>query len=132
MVDSRTTSAPGLSIAAADSVAALTAVRSGPSDSDSGVGTQITVTSGALSPASSARSAVARKPPSTIVSMSASVRSSMWLRPALRPSTVDCLDVKAGYVQADPDGLLGQRQAHVAKPDDHHVHETDLLEATDL
>ena len=39
------------------------------------------------------------------------------------------LDVIAGYVQADPDGLLGQRQAHVAKPDDHDVHETDLLEA---
>ena len=72
---------------------------------------------------------VARKPPATIAAMSASDRSSMWLRPALRPSTVDWLDVQAGNAQADPDRLLSQRQAHVAKSDDHHVHETDLLDA---
>ena len=32
------------------------------------------------------------------------------------------LDVETGDVQAGPDRLGGQRQAHVAEPDDHHVH----------
>jgi hypothetical protein len=91
VVDSRTTSAPGLSIAAAESVAALTAVRSGPSDSDSGV-----------------------------VDVAAAGVQALHGRG---------LHVITGHVQADPDGLLGQRKAHVAKPDDHDVHETDLLGA---
>ena len=86
----------------------------------------MTVTSG--SGATPATSVVARKPPATIAAMSASDRSSTWDRPALRPSTVDLPDVEAGDVQADADGLLGQRQADIAKADDHHVHVTDLLE----
>jgi len=31
-------------------------------------------------------------------------------------------DVEAGDVQADAHGLLGQRQADIAKANDHHVH----------
>ena len=109
VVDSRTTVVPARSSFAADSVAALTAVRSGPSDSDSGVGTQITMTSGPCSPvpsspvpssplpcsfttaATSGTVATARKPPATIAATSASLRSSTWLRPALSESTVACL-----------------------------------------
>jgi hypothetical protein len=35
--------------------------------------------------------------------------------------------VEAGDAQPGPDRLLRERQAHVAKPDDHHVHGNDLL-----
>ena len=81
---------PGRTSVAAVSVAARTAVRSGPSDSDSGVGTQMTITSGPV-PAIPATFVTARKPPASMAAISASDRSSTCDRPAFRPSTVACL-----------------------------------------
>jgi hypothetical protein len=88
VVDSSTTSVPARSSRPAVSVAAVTAVRSGPSDSDSGVGTQMTITSAPPAPPGSV---VARKPPPSMTAMSAPDRSSMCDRPAFRPSAVACL-----------------------------------------
>ncbi len=79
---------PGCRCRATASTAPSTARRSGPPSSDSGVGTQITATS---AEAISASTVVARKPPSIISAMSASVRSSMCERPALRAATTPSL-----------------------------------------
>ena len=103
-------------------MAALTAVRSGPSDSDSGVGTQMTVTSG--SGATPATSVVARKPAGDhrgdvgvgqVVDVGAAGVEAVDRR---------LPDVEAGDVQANADRLLGKRQADVAQAYDHHVHST--------
>ena len=75
VVDSSTTSVPRCSSRPAVSEAARTAVRSGPSASDSGVGTQMTMVSG--SPTSDSL-VVARNPAATIRATSSSEMSSTW------------------------------------------------------
>ena len=84
VVDSSTTSVPRRSSRPAVSEAARTAVRSGPSASDSGVGTQMTMVSGSPAPGSLV---VARKPAASIWATSSSEMSSTWECPPLRPFT---------------------------------------------
>ena len=79
VVDSSETSVPWRSSVPAVSAAARTAVRSGPSACDSGVGTQITITSGWAPPAPPE---VARNPRLTISATWSSLRSSTCDRPA--------------------------------------------------
>ena len=86
MVDSSDTSVPFRSSRPAVAVAARTADRSGPSASDSGVGTQITMTSCSLQAVVS--SAVARNPAASISATSASLMSSTCDRPAISPATI--------------------------------------------
>ena len=88
MVDSSDTSVPGRSSRPAVSAAARTALRSGPSASDSGVGTQITITScGPIS----ASSAVARNPRARASATSSSDTSSTCDRPAFSPAAISAL-----------------------------------------
>jgi len=88
VVDSSDTSIPGRSSRPAARAAARTAPRSGPSASDSGVGTQITITScGPMS----ASAAVARNPCARAAATSASDTSSTWDRPAFRPAAIRAL-----------------------------------------
>ena len=130
VVDSRTTSAPGLSCSpAAVSVAARRRIRSGPSDSDSGVGTQITVTPAAADDGGHVGDGA--ESPGDHPGDSASDRSSTWERPAFSPSTVALPDVEAGDAQAASTRLLGERQADVTKAYDHHVHLDGLLAGGD-
>ena len=84
VVDSRTTRVPGVSRAAIARVADSTAPTLGRLSSSSGVGTQMTIASAS---ARTASSAVAWKPLSRISATSASVRSSMWERESMSPST---------------------------------------------
>jgi hypothetical protein len=84
VVDSSDTKVPGRSSRPAVAVAARTALRSGPSASDSGVGTQIAMTSAGPATASSV---VARNPWFNVSATSASVTSSTWDRPAISPAT---------------------------------------------
>ena len=88
MVDSSETSVPGRSSRPAVCAAARTALRSGPSASDSGVGTQITITSCGLR---SAGSAVAVNPWSRAAATSSPVTSPTWDRPAFRPRVIAVL-----------------------------------------
>ena len=88
VVDSSDTSVPGRSSRPAASAAARTAPRSGPSAADSGVGTQITITScGAIC----ASSDVARNPRARAWTTSAAGTSSTCDRPAFTPAAISAL-----------------------------------------
>ena len=97
-MDSSDTSVPAFSSRPAVAVAARTADRSGPAASDSGVGTQITMTS--CGPVA-ASSVVARNPWLSISATSASVMSSTCDRPAISPATISAF--RSRPVTRNPD-----------------------------
>ena len=118
VVDSSDTSVPGRSSRPAASAAARTAPRSGPSASDSGVGTQITITScGPIS----ASSDVARNPRARACD-DLGGGDVVHVRPAgVQPRRDLRAGVEAGHLEPGPGRLDGQRQADVTEPDDQSV-----------
>ena len=98
--------------------AARTALRSGPSATDSGVGTQMTITScGPIS----ASSVVARNPWAEHAGH-LGVGDVVHVRPPGHQPADDLgPGVVAGHPEPGPRRLDGQREADVAEPDDQHV-----------